>query len=105
MGELTLSEYVETNGRPPAFEGTDGRPYSVGVFSDDDPDSDGYFGAALLFIRWSAQNEPDGHLESGHVARARDPATAEAAVGRMTLEEVKRTLEALIAARDRSEPA
>lgn len=95
----TLAGYLRVHGRPPSFEGADGRPYSVGVFSDDDPGADGRYGAALLFIRWSPDNEPDGHLETGYLAMARDPAAAEAELGRMTLAEIKRTLDALIVAR------
>ena len=97
----TLDGYVRVHGRPPSFEGADGRPYSVGVFSDDDPGVDGRYGAALLFIRWSPDNEPDSHLETGYLAMAGDPAAAEAQLGRMALTEIKRTLDALIAARQR----
>jgi hypothetical protein len=92
----TLAGYVSIHGRPPSFEGSDGRPYSVGVFSDDDPDVDGRYGAALLFIRWSADHQPDGHLESPYLARATDAKAAEAEVGRMRLAEVKARLDALI---------
>lgn len=95
--EGTLSGYVAVHGRPPAFEGVDGRAYSVGVFSDDDPGADGRYGASLIFIRWSASQEPDGHLETEYLARANDPAVAEAEVGRMALEQVKAALDALIA--------
>jgi hypothetical protein len=97
--EGTLAGYVTVHGRPPAFEGKDGRAYSVGIFSDDDPGPDGRYGASLIFIRWSASQEPDGHLETEYLARAADPAVAEAEVGRMALEEVKAALDGLIAAR------
>jgi hypothetical protein len=93
----TLAGYVALHGRAPAFEGADGRAYSVGVFSDDDPAADGTYGAALLFVRWSASQEPEGHLESAHLARATDPSAAEAAVGRMRLHEIKATLDTLLA--------
>ena len=99
VDEGTLSGYVAVHGRPPAFEGVDGRAYSVGVFSDDDPGPDGRFGASLIFIRWSASQEPDGHLETEYLARADDAAVAEAEVGRMALEEVKAALDGLIAGR------
>ena len=99
LDEGTLSGYVAVHGRPPAFEGVDGRAYSVGVFSDDDPGPDGRYGASLIFIRWSASQEPDGHLETEYLARADDPAVAEAEVGRMALEEVKTALDGLIAGR------
>lgn len=96
----TLAGYHAVHGRPPAFEGSDRRAYSAGVFSDDDPAGDGTYGASLLFIRWSANQEPDGHLESDYLARSTDPADAEAQVGRMTLIDVKQQLDTLIARRD-----
>lgn len=95
----TLAGYVAVHGRPPAFEGSDGRAYSVGVFSDEEPQADGCYGASLLFLRWSETSAPDGHLESGYLARDRDATAAEAAVGRLSLLDVKRTLDDLIARR------
>jgi hypothetical protein len=100
VSEMTLAGYQEANGRPPAFEGSDGRAYSAGVFSDDDPGADGRYGASLLFIRWSATQEPDGHLESEYLAYAVDPSDAEAQVLAMTLLEVKTALDGLIMRRD-----
>ncbi len=97
--EETLAGYQSVHGRAPAFEGSDGHPYSVGVFSDDDPAPDGSYGAALLFIRWSRDNQPEGHLETDYLARARDAADAEAVLGRLTLGQVKDHLEQLIARR------
>jgi hypothetical protein len=96
----TLGGYQKVHGRPPAFEGSDGHAYSAGLFSDDDADAAGQYGASLLFIRWSADQQPDGHLESDYIARAADPAAAEAEVGRLTLMEVKEMLDELIARRD-----
>jgi hypothetical protein len=95
--EATLRGYQAVHGRPPGFEGSDGRAYSVGVFSEDDPGPDGRFGAALIFVRWSVANEPDGHLETGFLAYDADPARAEEAVGRLTLDAVKGHLDRLIA--------
>ena len=101
----TLAGYQAVHGRPPAFEGSDGRAYSAGLFSDDDPDANGQFGASLLFIRWSANQEPDGHLESDYLARATDARAAEEQVGRMRLSEVKATLDRLITLRDTTVPS
>lgn len=98
-GDDTLAGYAAVHGRPPGFTGCDGQPYSVGVFSDDDPGPDGRFGAALLFIRWSPSNAPDGHLESEYLAFSASAAAAEAEVGRLPLHDVKRILDALIASR------
>jgi hypothetical protein len=98
----TLAGYVSVHGRPPGFEGSDRRPYSVAVFSDDDPGPDGRYGAALIFIRWSPSNAPEGHLESDYLAFSDDPAAAEAEVGRLALSDVKRILDGLIAAASRT---
>lgn len=98
----TLAGYVSVHGRPPGLEGSDRRPYSVAVFSDDDPGPDGRYGAALIFIRWSPANAPEGHLESDYLAFSEDPAQAEAEVGRLPLSDVKRILDDLIAAASRS---
>lgn len=95
----TLAGYQAVHGRAPAFEGSDGRAYSVGVFSDDDPGADGRFGASLLFIRWSKDQQPDGHLETGYLAFARDALEAEAAVAALTLSEIKEHLDRLISAK------
>ena len=103
VDEATLRGYEAVHGRPPGFEGCDGRSYSVGVFSEDDPGPDGRFGAALIFVRWSAANEPDGHLETGFLAYDAVPARAEEAVGRLTLDQVKAHLDRLIAERRRAE--
>ncbi len=98
----TLAGYVTVHGRPPGFEGSDGRPYSVAVFSDDDPGPDGRYGAALIFIRWSPSNAPEGHLESDYLAFSEDPAAAEAEVGLLPLADVKRILDTLIAGAGRA---
>ena len=103
--EATLRGYEAVHGRPPGFEGSDGRAYSAGIYSEDDPGPDGRFGAALIFVRWSPANEPDGHLETTFLAYDADSARAEEAVGRLTLEEVKTHLDRLIAERRRTEDA
>lgn len=96
-GDETLAGYQAVHGRAPAFEGSDGRAYSAGVFSDDDPAPDGSYGASLLFIRWSADQQPEAHLETDYIAHAAEPLEAEAAVGGLTLAEVKAHLDRLIA--------
>jgi hypothetical protein len=95
----TLGGYQAVHGCPPAFEGADGRSYSAGVISEDVPGPDGRYGAAVLFVRWSPSNEPDGHLETDFLASDADPSRAEQAVGRMTLLDAKRHLDGLIAGR------
>jgi len=93
----TLGGYQAVHGRPPAFDGADGHSYSAGIFSEDTPGPDGRYGAAVIFVRWSRSNEPDGHLETGFLVYDADPSRAEESVGRMSLLDAKRHLDGLIA--------
>lgn len=101
--DSTLGGYVQRHGRPPAFEGSDGKAYSAEAYVDDVADAHGRHGAAILFVRWSpAGDAPDGHLETGYLIVGDTPAEAEAALGAIGLHEVKEHLERLIvAARER----
>lgn len=94
--EETLGGYQAVHGRPPAFEGRDGCSYSAGIFSEDAPGPDGRYGAAVIFVRWTPSNEPEGHLETDFLAYDADPSRAEQTVGRMPLLEAKRHLDGLI---------
>ena len=83
--------------RAPAFGGTDGQAYSVSTFTDDAPDAAGRYGAALLFVRWSAGGERAiGHLETGYLAFGRTSEEALAPLLALTLHEVKGHLDQCI---------
>jgi hypothetical protein len=98
----TLRGYETVHGRPPAFEGCDGLPYTAGVFSADAPGPDGRYGAAIIFVRWSPTQEPEGHLETEFLAFDPDPLQAEDTVGRLTLLHVKGHLDRMIVANRRA---
>ena len=83
--------------RAPAFSGSDGQSYSVGTYVDDAPDAQGRYGAALLFVRWSnAGDRPVGHLETDYLSRGVTPADALTPLLALTLQDVKRHLDACI---------
>ena len=83
--------------RAPAFSGSDGQSYSVGTYVDDSPDAQGRYGAALLFVRWSdAGDRPVGHLETECLFWGATPADALAPLLALTLQDVKRHLDACI---------
>jgi hypothetical protein len=96
--DSTLGGYLEIHGRPPAFEGADGRAYSAAIFVDETPGGDGRFGAALLFVRWSDGGErPVGHVETPYLVHGSTAEEAEAGVRRLTLHELKEQLDRAVA--------
>ena len=86
------------HGRAPAFGAADGRAYSVSTFTDDDPDAQGRYGAALLFIRWSdAGDKPVGHLETEWLTFGPTPDAALGPLLAFPLADVKSHLDRLVA--------
>jgi hypothetical protein len=98
--EATLGGYRAVHGRPPAFDGPDGLPYSVDVATDATGDPDRPFGAYLLFLRWRRMGTPgvDAHIESRFLAFAESAERAERVLGDMSLFEVKALLDELVRA-------
>ena len=99
MSEFTLGGYMARHERAAAFTGSDGQPYSVAVYVDDEPDPSGRYGAALLFVRWApAGDRPVGHLETPPLAWGRTAAAAEERLLVLSLYDVKAALDEAIAA-------
>ena len=97
MSELTLGGYMAKHERAAAFGGSDGQAYSVAVYVDEEPDVRGLYGAALLFVRWSAGGErPVGHVETETLAWGRTEAEAEERVKALSLYDVKAALDEAI---------
>jgi len=89
--------------RAAAFTGSDGRPYSVGILVDEQPDARGRIGAALVFVCWSqAGDRPVGHVETDYLAWGATAAEAEARIGTLSLFDVKEELDRAIARREDS---
>jgi hypothetical protein len=83
--------------RAAAFSGSDGQPYSVAIYVEDEPDPRGLYGAALLFVRWSASGDrPVGHLESETLVWGRTPEEASARLEVLSLYDVKAALDEAI---------
>ena len=98
--EITLGGYMTRHDRAAAFGGVDGHAYSCAPYVDDEPDSRGLFGAALLFIRWDTGGEhPASHVESDVLVWGRTPAEAEQRLGGLSLYDVKASLDDAIRAR------
>lgn len=91
---------MAVHGRPAAFEGSDGMSYSVELDVDETGEPSRPYGGYILFLRWrriGAQGV-EGHLETGFLAFAGTPDEARAAVGAMSLGDVRAHLERLIGA-------
>lgn len=102
----TLGGYTAVHDRPAAFEGSDGYSYSVEILAHEEPASIPRWEAWLFFVKWARMgaSSPEGHLETEVLARGHSEAEARAAVGALSLNEVKRLLDALIAAQAGSTP-
>lgn len=97
MKEITLGGYMAVHDRAAAFEGSDGRAYSVALWVDDAADDRGRLAGALLFVRWRPDGtEPDGHLETEWLVRGATPEDAESRLGAISLYDAKAHLEELI---------
>jgi hypothetical protein len=89
---------MQKHERAAAFGGSDGAAYSVAIYVEDEPDTRGLYGAALLFVRWSpAGDRPVGHLESDTLAWGKTPDEAEARLQSLSLYDVKAALDEAIA--------
>ena len=94
MTEFTLGGYMKKHDRAAAFSGSDGQPYSVAIYVEEEPDLRGMYGAALLFVRWSPSGDrPVGHLESETLAWGRTPEEAESRLESLSLYDVKAALD------------
>ena len=98
MSEFTLGGYMRKHERAAAFSGSDGHPYSVAIYVEEEPDPRGLYGAALLFVRWSASGDrPVGHVESETLAWGRTQEEAESRLEALSLYDVKAALDEAIA--------
>jgi hypothetical protein len=96
--ESTLAGYAAVHGRPAAFDGPDGAPYSVDIATADTGDTERPVGAFLLFLRWRRMGAPgvEAHVESEFLAYGATAEGARHAVGSMSLHEVKALLDSLV---------
>jgi hypothetical protein len=95
----TLGGYTAVHDRPAAFDGSDGFSYSVEILADADETGSEPWGAYLFFVKWArvGASSPEGHLESGVLARGATETEARARLGAMALADVKHVLDELIA--------
>ena len=93
----TLGGYQEVHTRSPAFEGSDGQPYTVSIEVESVGDPSAPYVAYLVFPRW-AENGLGivGHLETPVISSGKTQAEVRKAVDGLPLSDVKRLLEEAI---------
>lgn len=97
--DITLGGYYAKHDRVPAFEGSDGQPYTVDV--DTEEKAAGEWVGFLVFIRWAATGAGImDHVESPDVAHGATDEEARSAAFDLSLYEVKAELDAAIARRE-----
>ena len=95
--ERTLGGYMAVHARPAAFEGADGRSYSVAIETDETGERERPIGGYLLFVRWGGeQPEVTGHIESPFLAWGATVDEVTRAVCALSLHDVKRQLDMLV---------
>jgi hypothetical protein len=97
--ESTLGGYIAVHARPPAFGAPDGNSYTVEMLTDATGDAAHPVGGYLLYVCWGATTPTiRGHVESGYLAVGESEGEVRAALGRIPLFDVKRTLDTLVRA-------
>ncbi len=95
----TLGGYFEIHDRPPAFAGDDGHPYTVSMEVEKTADLRAPFRPYLVFPRWAETGVGIvGHVETPTLAECRTSEEARKHLTSLTLLEVKKLLDAALAA-------
>jgi len=99
----TLGGYLSQHSRPPAFEGSDGHPYTVSPEIEKTPNLLAQWSGYLVFPRWALTGAGIiGHLETPILLEDTSREDVEEKLGALTLLEVRDLLEDAIAGQDRS---
>jgi hypothetical protein len=99
--DATLGGYFREHNRPPAFEGSDGEPYTVSPEAEKTADLRAPWEGYLVFPRWAHTGlGVVGHVESGTLVRGTSRDDVLRQMGQLSLAEVKLTLDASIASSD-----
>jgi hypothetical protein len=100
MIDGTLAGYIEHHTRPPAFEGSDGHPYTVSMEVEGTGNLLAPYSGFLVFPRWAETGAGIvGHLETPILIDGKSREEVEEKLGALTLSEVQGLLEGAIGRR------
>jgi hypothetical protein len=92
--DATLGGYFRVHDRPPAYEGSDGHPYTVSVEVEKTSNLRLPYAGYLVFPKWAESGVGIvGHLETPTLLEGATSEEVTAALGRKSLAEVQELLE------------
>lgn len=92
--DTTLAGYFRVHDRPPAYEGSDGHPYTVSVETEKTADLTAPYAGYLVFPRWARTGVGIvGHVETPTVAEGGTADEVKERLGKLTLYDVQDLLE------------
>ncbi len=104
--ETTLGGYPAVHGRAPAFEGSDGRAYTVAIEVEPADDVEDAWVGYLVFVRWAdGGTAVMGHLETEDLTRGTSEEEARQLAEALSLVRVKQLLDETIARKEEWEAA
>lgn len=96
--DTTLGGYLRVHDRPPAYEGSDGHPYTVSLETEKTANLRAPWAGFLIFPRWAQTGVGIvGHVETRDLVEAKTVEEAREALAALTLHEVQALLEEAIA--------
>lgn len=99
--DASLGGYIAFHHRPPAFQGSDGHPYTVSLEVEKTPNLLAPYSGYLVFPRWAETGVGIvGHLESPVLLEETTHPGAEASLGSLPLHRVQELLEEAIRRQD-----
>ena len=102
--DATLGGYLKVHDRPPAFEGSDGQPYTVSIEVESVANLLAPYVVYLVFPRWAETGLGIvGHVETPVIAEGKGHYEVHSRAEVLSLGEVKRLLDEAIRDRNLSE--
>ena len=103
--DATLGGYMAEHNRPPAFEGSDGFPYTVSIEADRTGSLREPWAGYLVFPRWAETGVGIvGHVESEILQQGRTEDDVREALGALSLDRVRDLLDAAIRSQHSASP-
>ncbi len=98
VADHTLGGYFTVHNRPPAYEGTDGHPYTVSMEIQQTGNLRAPFSGYLVFPRWALTGVGIvGHVETATLVEAKTTEEADEQLKALSLHRVQELLEEAIA--------